>query len=117
MNRYLAATLGQPGTSVRRKAWAWCVILVAVLSLTLSLAGRYATSSADEPGTATSISADSVNAKTQHLLSDGLQWTAPASTFIMLVVPRAKSRIVHFVLPIINLQSEDWLYNRPPPAC
>ena len=109
--------LGHPGSCVRHSAWRSLLILLAVLSLTLSLAGRYTSVSSVDFGKTTSIATDSTTAKTQHLLSDGLQWTAPVTAILMLVVPRRAARIVHAPLPVIDLYAEDWLYNRPPPSC
>lgn len=111
------STLGHPGSCVRHNAWRRLLIVVAVLSLILSLAGRYTSVASADFGTTTSISADSTTAKTQHLVSDGLQWTAPVAAILMLVVPRRAARIVHTPLRVIDLYAEDWLYNRPPPSC
>jgi hypothetical protein len=117
MDGYEMSTFGHPGTVVRHSAWRRTLILLAVLALTISLASRYTAAAATGLSKASSMSADSASAKTQHLLGDGLQWTAPVAAFLMLVVPRTKTRILHPVLPVINLHSEDWLYNRPPPFC
>ena len=108
------STLGHPASGVS-SVWGRLLVLVAVLSLTISLAGRYTTDISAASGTATTVAAHQVAGKTQHLLGDGLQWTAPTTALLMMVVPRRTARITPIPLPVIELYSEDWLYNRPPP--
>lgn len=96
------------------------IVLLAIGSLTLSLATRY---TALGPGVQpeirkiTALRAQSANGKRQHLLVDGLQWTAPASSFTLFQPPRLSVFTVSAVVPPLNLNFESWLYNRPPPSC
>jgi hypothetical protein len=115
MDGYEMSTLGHPRGLVRQCIWRRLLILLAVSSLAISLLSRYTTTPNPDFRKARSISAGAGNAKTQHLLGDGLQWTAPVAAFIMLVVPRGKTRILHPILSAISPHFEDWLYNRPPP--
>ena len=117
VDHFEMSTLGHQMAVVRASRWRRVVILVAVLSLTLSVATRYTSSFASTYGQGISVSAVSAKVKTQHLLADGLQWIAPVAAILMLVVPRRTAGIVHLPLPVTNLCSEHWLYNRPPPVC
>ena len=100
----------------RHATWRRLIILLATLCLTLSLATRYTTVQGYGFGSATSVSSPSVNAKAQHLLGDGAQWTAPCVLLLMLVVPRRTTRFSRIVEPVYDLYFESWLYNRPPPS-
>ena len=117
MDNFEMSTSGQRVAVVRTSRLQRLIILVAILSLSLSLVGRYTSGFAVSNGQVTSVSDDSTRAKTQHLLADGLQWIAPVAAILMLVVPRRNARIVHLPVPVANLCSDNWLYNRPPPAC
>ena len=70
-----------------------------------------------ETSAVTTIQAHSPNAQRQHLLSDGLKWTAPVVSFKLFEPPRDFVYAVSAVFPCTNLCSESWLYNRPPPTC
>jgi hypothetical protein len=92
------------------------VVLLAVISLTASLATRYSQVSPDSDRVA-SVKSQSPNSQRQRLLSNALQWNAPVASFSLFEPPRSAV----FVLPDVglttNLTSESWLYNRPPPSC
>jgi hypothetical protein len=92
------------------------VVLLAIFFLTVSLATRY-TVLGPELQKVTTVKSGSPDAKRQHLLSDGLQWTAPASGFTLFQPPQSSVLTVSAVFPSTNLSSESWLYNRPPPSC
>lgn len=92
------------------------LVLLAICALTLSLATRYTVLGA-EARSVRFVKAHSADAKTQHLLSDGLQWTAPPSSFTLFRPSRSFVYAVSAVFPSTNLCSESWLYNRPPPNC
>lgn len=111
------STFGHGVGGARHGIWRGLLVLFAVFSLAINLASRFTTTPNADFGKRTSISAASTNAKTQHLLGDAPQWSAPVASFIMLVVPRGKTVTRHPVLPVIYLHSETWLYNRPPPFC
>jgi len=92
------------------------VILLAVSCLTVSLATRY-TLQGPEDQQGTAVKSQTLDAKRQHLLGDGLQFTAPASSFAPFQPPRSSVFAASAVVPPTNLSSESWLYNRPPPSC
>ena len=93
------------------------VILLAVLSLTVSVATRYCALvryDAHAPQFATSHSPD---AKRQHLLNDGLHWSAPAAAFVFFEPTGAFSGFLPEIPPMARFYLENCLYDRPPPSC
>jgi hypothetical protein len=102
--------------------WSRCRIVVVVLAiccLTVSVATRYTVLSPEvqsEVRNVTTVKPLSLDARRQHLLSNALQWTAPASNFTLFHPPRSSVLTVSAVVPSTNLSSESWLYNRPPPS-
>jgi hypothetical protein len=117
MNTCAVSTLGHPGAKVRFGAWRAIVILLAIVALSVSLATRYANTNNIDLGKVPSISSQALDAKTQNLLGDGLQWTAPVAALITFVVPQHPDRSPDLVLPATDPHLEGWLYNRPPPTC
>lgn len=105
-------------TSIRQNyLWHSLLVHAAVLSLTVGVATRYC--SIEQPGehATTIVKSHSFDAKRQHLLNDGLHWSAPAAAFILFKPARVISAVLPAIFPIIRLHSEDCLYSRPPPSC
>ena len=92
------------------------LVCLAICSLAVSLATRFTIPVSETPGK-TSVQTYSPHAHRQHLLCDGLKWTAPASSFTLFEPPRALVYAVPAVFPSTNAYSETWLYDRPPPSC
>jgi len=62
-----------------------------------------------------SIRASSAQCQTQRFDSDGLQWIAPVSTFVIL--PSAESANWNFRQQLLpGIQTKGFHFNRPPPA-
>jgi hypothetical protein len=97
------------------RCWS-AVILLAICSLTMSLATRFTVVGPDVQKIA-STKADLTSAKRQNLLGNALQWSAPIAHFSLFEPPRSAVSAVSVIIPPTNLTSETWLYNRPPPAC
>jgi hypothetical protein len=108
--------LGHPGVPRRLGSWRVLLILLAVCSLSVSLWTRYALDNPDLEGPS-QLKCRSLDAKRQHLLSDGLHWTAPAAKVTYFVAPRPSTRVVVTVPPVKDLFLEQWLFDRPPPSC
>jgi len=108
--------VGHPGELAGRSSWRTLLILLAVFCISLSLATRYVIVGSASSETKC-VKCQSLDAKRQHLLGDGMQWTAPAATFIFFVSPKPSARIIDIALPVHDLYAEHWLYNRPPPSC
>ena len=99
----------------RSAFWRKALVLSAVLSLAISVATRY--SMVEQQETALKIvKSQSLDAARQHLLKDGLRWSAPAATFVLL----QPAEVFHAELPampsLVRLRAEDFLYSRPPPS-
>src|SRR5664279_4079639 len=92
------------------------LVLLAICSLTISVATRYTTGST-ELQNATNVKAKSEASAghRQRLLISGLQSTSPTAGFTLFQPPRSSVLAVSVVVPSTNLSSESWLYNRPPP--
>jgi hypothetical protein len=99
-------------SSLSRRA----LILAAVVSLTISVATRYTTVVRLEAGTK-ALTSQSLDSERQHLLNDGLHWSAPAAIFVLLEPTRVSFAISPVIFPINRLYPEDLLYSRPPPSC
>jgi hypothetical protein len=101
----------------RARIASWCAIAVVLLatgSITVSLATRFSGMGA-KSGKGTTISSQSVEGKTQRLLTKALQSSAPAARFTLFEPPRSSRFVVSSVFPLTSFRSETWLYNRPPP--
>ena len=96
-------------------SWQRALILGTVLALTVSLATRYSTVRG-EAGTTKNASSQSLDSKRQHLLNDGLHWTAPAATFVLFEPAEVSSAVWPVALPTARPYAEDLLYSRPPPC-
>ncbi len=94
--------------------WRRTLILAAVLSLAINVATRY-TTVVQRSAAAKIAGPHSVDAKRQHLLNDGLHWSAPAATFVLFQPAGASAAALPPVPPVTRLDSEDFLYSRPPP--
>lgn len=108
--------MGHFGARVRQSRWRTLLILLAICCIAFSVATRYVVVGSNSAETSC-VKCQSLDAKRQHLLSDGLQWTAPAAILVFFVAPKPSARIIQTALPFHELYSEDWLYNRPPPSC
>jgi hypothetical protein len=95
--------------------WRRALILAGVLSLTINVATRY-TAVVQHSAAAKIVSPHSVDAKRQHLLNNGLHWSAPAATFVLLQPAGALTSALPSVPRVTRLDSEDFLYSRPPPS-
>ena len=93
------------------------LIVIALFSLTISLATRYCVSTASSNHPQTTATSHAPSPKRQHLVSDGLHWTAPSSTFTLFEPGPARSVLLPPFSPITSLYIGSSLHNRPPPFC
>jgi hypothetical protein len=100
----------------RISVWRGALIFGAVLSLTVSVATRY-TTVVQQEAAAKIVTSQSLDAKRQHLLNDGLHWSAPAATFVLFEPGGVSAAALPAVPRVTRLYSEDLLYSRPPPSC
>lgn len=95
----------------------WCraLVLGAVLSLAISVATRYSTVVRHEAATKI-LKSQSLDAKRQHLLKDGLHWSAPAATFVLFEPTEACLVRLPSISTGLRHYATDFLYSRPPPS-
>jgi hypothetical protein len=101
----------------RRQNWSAVVVLVAVCSLTVSLATRY---SSPGDGSVCSVKAcarqTSPEAGRQRLAKDAAHWIAPVISSTVLRAPSSGTLITSAAPKISNFLLAEALYNRPPPS-
>jgi hypothetical protein len=104
------------GCVCQHSFWRRALVLGAILSLAISVATRYSTVVPQK--TATKIlTSQSLDAKHQHLLKNGLHWSAPAATFVLFEPTEARVVGLLFISTGPRLYATDFLYSRPPPSC
>ena len=109
--RFLAAFA--PGND----RWLEALILGAVLSLALNVATRYTTITPQGASRTKSITSQSLDVQRQHLLNDGLHWSAPAAKFVLFEPAPLSFAVLPSIAPVTGVYSEECLYDRPPPDC
>jgi len=99
--------------------WRGVLAVLAICAVTISLATRYSGlgSQVSRVRTAGVVESQSQQFQRQRLLGNGLQWMVPAPSSTFFQRPRASVRAVSAEFTAIHLDSESWLYNRPPPSC
>ena len=100
-------------------SWRGLLIVLTVGFLAVNVVTRYSTPGYEVSSvrTASIVKAASPQPLRQRLLSNGLNWMAPAPASTFFQPPRISVSAVSAEFPAINLESESWLYNRPPPSC
>ncbi len=92
------------------------LILTSVLTLAIAVATRFSTAAAASDCSQTTVSSHAPTAKRQHLVSDGLHWTAPPSTFTLFEPDRRSNTTLPAVFPINTFYAGNCPHNRPPPS-
>jgi hypothetical protein len=98
-------------------SWQHALVLGAVLSLAINVATRYCTVLTESAQSAHSASAHAVDAQRQHLLNDGLHWSAPPPVFVLLPPVGLCCSILTGNPAVPHRYSDESLWDRPPPAC
>jgi hypothetical protein len=102
----------------RSRGGRWCsvIVLLAVCSLTASVATRYCHyPSNDASATQTIQKLAPTHSQCQRLLKNAAVWLPPVVSSYVLEAPRSYRPIASAGPPIPSLFFEDGLYNRPPP--
>ncbi len=101
----------------RRKNWCVLVVMVAIFSLTLSLATRYSTPCSAPIHTVKTVKAHTYpEAKRQRLAKDAAIWLPTVICFDALRPRSFYPRVAPAGPPLPTLIPEENLYNRPPPS-
>jgi len=100
----------------RCRRWCALVVLLAVCSLTASVATRYTFSRGSSGNTVTTVQKHgSPEPSRQRLMKNAASWIAPVVDSAVLEAPSSYPRIAP-AGPIPSLFFEESLYNRPPPS-
>ncbi len=108
-------------TSKNRKAggreWRGVLVVIAICSLTLSVATRFWAPSISQSHIVTkSIDQRSVDPKRQHLNKDATRWVAPLIDFSILAPAAIEARLAPTGPILPKHVFTESLYNRPPPS-
>src|SRR5258708_35912497 len=98
--------------------WHRLLVIFAIGFLAVNVVTRYTSTSSDAPRVraVSVVKSPSQESQRQRLLSNGLHWISPPPASTPFQPPRTPVRAVSAVVPVIHLDSESWLYNRPPPS-
>jgi len=96
--------------------WQILLIVVAVCSLTLSLATRFWAPAPPSYHLVKSIDGPSVDPKQQHLDRDAAHWVAPGANFSIIEPVTFEIQRTLASPPLPEHTFSDSLYNRPPPS-
>ena len=109
--------LPKQSNSQPRKMRGVVIVLVAVCSLTVSLATRYYSPSDNSSPIVKVFQSDvTPDAKRQRLTKNAANWMPPILSFTVFQIPSSYYRIVPPRPPVRSLICDKSLYNRPPPA-
>lgn len=97
--------------------WRSMLVVLSICALTISLATRYSGLGSEAPKRVSVVKSQSQQSQRQRLLGNGLHWIAPAPNSTFFHPPLASVPAVSAVFTAIHLDSESWLYKRPPPSC
>lgn len=93
-------------------SWRCLVVLLAILSLTISLAGRTFDTNLQ---THAAVSSQAEKAKIQHRDKSGSQWTPVLDRIEPFYVVVCSQAVEPEQEPLLSPHVDDCLYNRPPP--
>ena len=111
---------GNPrGSGRASRCWLGLLVVLSICILTVNVATRYSDPGPGTPGlrTISRIASHSQESQRQRLIANGLHWISPAPVSRFFQPPRSFVHPVSAIFTAINLDSESWLYNRPPPSC
>jgi hypothetical protein len=92
------------------------LIVIAICSLTVSVATRFWASSTSQSQTVKSVDHQSVDPKRQHLNKDACRWVSPSATFSIFAPVEIETRLAPAGPLLPKHVFSDSLYNRPPPS-
>lgn len=103
---------------LRRRIGSALVVLLAVSSLTVSVATRYCSPPSSAAYSVNTLHRHSSPERSrQRLTKSSTNWITPAVRTAVLEAPTSYPRIAPAGPPIPSVLLEKSLYNRPPPSC
>ena len=100
----------------RRTIWSAIAVLVAVGSLTVSLATRYYSPWDASSATVKTIQTHASPDARQRLTKNAATWVPPVFSFTVFQIPSFYPKIAPAGPPVRSLVCEETIYNRPPPG-
>jgi len=101
---------------VSRRGWRAVMIVIAICSLTLTVATRFWTPSTSQSHIVKSVDRRSVDPKRQHLLKEAARWVASSASFGFMAPAFIEARVAPPGPLLPKHVFTDSLYNRPPPS-
>src|SRR5579863_207392 len=101
---------------VGQHRWQRALIVIAICSLTFSLATRFWVTHASSSHSVRTVERRSVEPKRQHLNRDAIRWVAPATDFSIIEPAPIEASLALDGPPLPKHVFSDSLYNRPPPS-
>ena len=98
------------------RGWRSALIVIAICSLTVSVATRFWASSTSQSQTVKSLEHPSVDPKRQHLNKDACRWVPSSATFSVFAPVEMETRLAPAGPLLPKHVFTDSLYNRPPPS-
>ena len=101
---------------VDARGWRGALIVIAICSLTVSLATRFWASSRSHTQIVKSVDHRPLDPKRQHLNKDASRWVAPSAAFSVIAPASIETRLAPAGPLLPKHVFTDTLYNRPPPS-
>ena len=98
------------------RGWRSALIVIAICSLTVTVATRFWASSTSQSQTVKSVEHQSVDPKRQHLNKDAARCVSPSTNLSVIAPVTIEIRIAPAVPLLPKHVFSDSLYNRPPPS-
>jgi len=98
------------------RGWRSALIVIAICSLTLSVATRFWASSTFDTQIVKSVDHRPLDPKRQHLNKDAARWVSPSASFIVIAPASIETQLAPAVPLLPKHVFSDTLYNRPPPS-
>jgi hypothetical protein len=101
---------------VGKRGWRGALVVIAICSLTLSVATRFWATGSSQSIVVKSIERRIADPKRQHLDRDAARWMAPSTDFSTVELPAVETRLAPAGPLLPKHVFSDNLYNRPPPS-
>jgi hypothetical protein len=101
---------------VDARGWRSALIVIAICSLTVSVATRFWASSRSHTQIVKSVDHRPLDPKRQHLNKDASRWLAPSAAFSFIAPVTIETRLAPAGSLLPKHVFSENLYNRPPPS-
>jgi len=98
------------------REWRSALIVIAICSLTVSVATRFWASSTSDTQIVKSVDHRPLDPKRQHLNKDAARWVSPSATFSVIAPASVETQLAPVIPLLPKHVFSDTLYNRPPPS-